>query len=81
MQEATEPALRTAAAPIPEVRPLRVLPSDPTEPLRDDLIRRLAADRLRELRDDGVTRGYVARMYGVDPELLESVARELLPPR
>jgi hypothetical protein len=63
-------------------RPIRALPvndieSDPAEAL----IRRLAADRLRDLRDDGVTAGYVARMYGVDPALLERLQSELVPTR
>jgi hypothetical protein len=45
---------------------------------REALIRRLAADRIRELRDDGVTLGYVARIYQVEPDLLESVFAELV---
>jgi hypothetical protein len=78
MRDASEPAY-APDAPL-ELPALRVLPAaDPMESLREELIRRLAADRLRDLRDDGVTRGYVARMYGVEPELMESVASELLP--
>jgi hypothetical protein len=45
--------------------------------LRDDLIMRLAADRLRDLRDDGVTMSYVARMYCVDMETLFQISDEL----
>lgn len=45
------------------------------------LIRRLAADHLRELRDDGVTLDYVARMYGVSPERMEILFHELFPSR
>jgi hypothetical protein len=43
------------------------------------LIRSLAADHLRELRDDGVTIDYVARMYGVSAERMEILYAELLP--
>lgn len=43
------------------------------------LVRRLAADRLRDLRDDGMTLDYVARIYGVSPERMEILYRELLP--
>lgn len=43
------------------------------------LIRSLAADHLRELRDDGVTVDYVARMYGVSAERMEILYAELLP--
>src|SRR5688500_16726160 len=48
------------------VTPLRALPVDPEDTERARLLRRLAADRLRDLRDDGVTVGYMARMYGVE---------------
>ncbi len=40
------------------------------------LVRRLAADHLR---DDGLTLDYVARIYGVSPERMEILYRELLP--
>ena len=43
------------------------------------LLRRLAADHLRDLRDDGMTVDYVARIYGVSPERMEILYRELLP--
>lgn len=45
----------------------------------DPLVRRLAADHLRELRDDGVTFDYIARMYGVSPERMEILFGELVP--
>lgn len=45
----------------------------------DPLVRQLAADHLRELRDDGVTLDYIARMYGVSPERMEILLGELLP--
>lgn len=44
-----------------------------------ELVRRLAADHLRELRDDGVTLDYVARMYGVSRDRMEILYRELIP--
>lgn len=70
------------AAPVPRAT-LVALPVDGPagDELRELLVRRLAADRLRDLRDDGVTMGYVARMYGVDTEILEQLAAELLPLR
>lgn len=43
------------------------------------LLCRLAADHLRDLRDDGMTVDYVARIYGVSPERMEILPRELLP--
>lgn len=45
----------------------------------DALVRRLAADHLRELRDDGVTMSYIARMYGVAPERMKTLYDELIP--
>ena len=48
---------------------------------RELLIHRLAADHLRELRDDGVTVAYIARMYGVTPTDIEELGAELLPLR
>jgi len=63
-------------------RPIRALPVTDIEPdPAEVLIRRLAADRLRDLRDDGVTLGYVARMYGVEAALLERLQSELVPTR
>jgi hypothetical protein len=70
-------ALDTAAP-----RPMRALPVHEAEPdPAEALIRRLAADRLRDLRDDGVTTAYVARMYGVEPALMERLQAELVPSR
>jgi nitrogen regulatory protein PII-like uncharacterized protein len=43
------------------------------------LVRQLAADHLRELRDDGVTLDYIARMYGVSPERMQGLYRHLVP--
>ena len=82
MREAVEPSLR----PLPEVahesRPIRVLPVDSADNAqREALIHRLAADRLRDLRDDGVTMAYVARMYEVDAGLLQRVLADLVPTR
>ena len=63
-------------------RPIRALPVNDIEPdPAEALIRRMAADRLRDLRDDGVTLGYVARMYGVEAALLERLQSELIPTR
>lgn len=45
----------------------------------DRLVRRLAADHLRELRDDGVTLAYIARMYGVSTERMERLYEALVP--
>lgn len=50
-----------------------------TAPEEDTLVLRLAADRLRELRDDGVTLDYVARMYGVGAERMEILYHRLIP--
>ena len=73
------------ALPLPEERrttsvtPLRPRSPepDPREVARAALLRRLAIDRLRDLRDDGVTTAYVARMYGVDRTELAEVMAEL----
>jgi len=82
MRKAVEPSLRPQSPAATESPALRVLPVDPEEnAAREALVRRLAADRLRDLRDDGVTLAYVARMYEVDPELLEWVQSELVPTR
>jgi hypothetical protein len=66
------------------VTPIRPLPAieDPREIASAALLRRLAADRLRDLRDDGLTTGYMARMYGVDREIVEETMMALgLAPR
>ena len=82
MREAVEPSLRQPPPVAAESRPLRVIPADPEENARREaLIHRLAADRLRDLRDDGVTMAYVARMYDVDRALLDSLLDQLVPTR
>ena len=83
MQPAAEAALRESLSPVVAARPIRALPREELEAAsaRDALVRRLAADRLRDLRDDGLTMGYVARMYDVDAAELESLAAELIPSR
>lgn len=62
-------------------RPIRALPVDEVEApsLRETVLRKLAADRLRDLRDDGLTLAYVARMYGVDAREMEQISTELVP--
>lgn len=74
MKTGAEPALslapdRHAAT----VAPIRALPVVAEDTARAQLLRRLAADRLRDLRDDGVTVAYMARMYGVDPAMMEEM--------
>lgn len=61
------------------ITPLRPLAAeaDPAADARARLLRRLASDRLRDLRDDGVTVGYMARMYGVEQELMEEMINAL----
>ena len=60
------------------VTPLRTpFEPDPRDVARAALLRRLAMDRLRDLRDDGVTAAYVARMYGVDRAELAHLMAEL----
>jgi hypothetical protein len=62
------------AASVTPIRPLAVASRD-TERAR--LLRRLAADRLRDLRDDGVTIGYMARMYDVEKAMMEEMIAAL----
>jgi hypothetical protein len=61
------------------VTPIRPFPidTDPVDAVRAGLLRRLAGDRLRDLRDDGVTVGYMARMYGVEQGLMEEMISAL----
>ncbi|MBB4636133.1 hypothetical protein [Longimicrobium terrae] len=61
------------------VTPIRALPLDPDPQAVEQarLLRRLATDRLRELRDDGVTPGYIARMYGVELGMMEDTMQSL----
>jgi hypothetical protein len=66
----------------PAPRPIRALPIDAVDDSPDEvLIRRLAADRLRDLADDGVTLSYIARMYDVEPGQMERLQGDLLPVR
>lgn len=80
MKTGAEPVLPLAedrqSASITPIRPLPVDP-DPADAERARLLRRLASDRLRDLRDDGVTVGYMARMYGVEQGLMEEVLNAL----
>lgn len=59
------------------VTPIRLLPLDDAGDVRAGLLRRLAGDRLRDLRDDGVTVGYMARMYGVEQGVMEEMIAAL----
>jgi hypothetical protein len=61
------------------VTPIRPFPidADPADAARARLLRRLACDRLRDLRDDGVTVGYMARMYGVEQGVMEEMISAL----
>ncbi len=58
------------------VTPLRPIPVE-AEGAHAGLLRRLAGDRLRDLRDDGVTVGYMARMYGVEQRVMEEMIAAL----
>jgi hypothetical protein len=58
------------------VTPIRTLAPD-ADDTHARLLRRLASDRLRDLRDDGVTVGYMARMYGVEQGLMEEMISAL----
>lgn len=80
MSTGAEPALPLAEdRQTASVTPIRPLPIEPgaAEPVHARLLRRLAADRLRDLRDDGVTVGYVARMYGVEQRVMEEMLSAL----
>lgn len=80
MQHAVEAAYAPpTTAPAP--RPIRALPIQEEEVAdpREAVIRRLAADRLRDLRDDGLTLAYAARMYGIDAGEMAALEAELLP--
>jgi hypothetical protein len=65
--------------PSASVTPIRPFPidADPADTTRARLLRRLACDRLRDLRDDGVTVGYMARMYGVEQGVMEEMISAL----
>jgi hypothetical protein len=59
------------------VTPIRPLPIGADDDARARLLRRLACDRLRDLRDDGVTVGYMARMYDVEQGSMEEMISAL----
>ena len=61
------------------VTPIRLFPIDagPADAMHAKLLRRLAGDRLRDLRDEGVTVGYMARMYGVERGVMEEMISAL----
>ena len=78
MRTGAEPALPLAEErQTASVTPIRPLPVDSQDTERARLLRRLAADRLRDLRDDGVTVGYMARMYGVEQGVMEEMVNAL----
>ncbi|HEU4454119.1 MAG TPA: hypothetical protein VFR81_13710 [Longimicrobium sp.] len=83
MRNAAESAALEINAPAAPARTILPLPVEDVSEreVREELVRRMAADRLRDLKDDGVTMAYVARMYGVDRDVLERVSAELLPRR
>jgi hypothetical protein len=74
MRTGAQPALPLAQErPSASVTPIRPLLLDTQDTERGRLLRRLAADRLRDLRDDGVTVSYMARMYGVELGMMEEM--------
>lgn len=79
MKTGAEPALPLADdRQTASVTPIRPLPlEDPADAARARLLRRLACDRLRDLRDDGVTVAYMARMYGVEQGVMEEMMTAL----
>ena len=80
MKTGAEPALPLAEdRETASVTPIRPFPidTDPADAARARLLRRLACDRLRDLRDDGVTVAYMARMYDVEQGLLEEMVNAL----
>ena len=80
MRSAAEPLLPPAEdRQTASVTPIRPFPVDAgrADAERATLLRRLASDRLRDLRDDGVTVGYMARMYGVEQGLMEEMINAL----
>ncbi|HYJ79977.1 MAG TPA: hypothetical protein VEW03_10270 [Longimicrobiaceae bacterium] len=84
MKDAAELAALPPSPPAAIQRSIRALPvgdDDGERGARERLIHCLAADRLRDLRDEGVTLAYVARMYGVDAAELEAVQAELVSAR
>jgi hypothetical protein len=80
MKTGAEPVLPVAEdRQTASVTPIRPFPidADPADAARTRLLRRLACDRLRDLRDDGVTVGYIARMYGVEQGMMEEMISAL----
>jgi hypothetical protein len=79
MKTGAEPLLPVAqdrqTASVTPIRPFPI--DDPSDAGRAGLLRHLAGDRLRDLRDDGVTVGYMARMYGVEQGLMEEMISAL----
>jgi DNA invertase Pin-like site-specific DNA recombinase len=76
MKSGANPALSTAeerqSATVTPIRTFTLEP-DPAIEARTRLIGQLAADRLRDLRDDGVSTAYIARMYGVGPSTIQEM--------
>ncbi|HEX8317846.1 hypothetical protein [Longimicrobium sp.] len=76
MKSGANPALSIVgqgqSATVPPIRTFSVEP-DPSTDARIRLISQLAADRLRDLRDDGVSTAYIAQMYGVDPSTIQEM--------
>ena len=76
MNSGASPALSMAgerqSATVTPIRTFTVEP-DPAIEARSRLIAQLAADRLRDLRDDGVSMAYIARMYGVDASTIQAM--------
>ena len=77
MKTGAEPVLpmpqERQTASVTPIRPVAIDADD----ARARLLRRLACDRLRDLRDDGVTVGYMARMYDVEQGLMEEMISAL----
>jgi hypothetical protein len=63
------------ASALPSIRP--TLSLVPARSAHEPLLRALALDRLRDLRDDGVTLDYVGRMYGVSGDRVRQLEEEL----
>jgi len=81
-QGAQAAALRDLPVATPAPRPMRALVVGAAEPdAGEQVIRRLAADRLRDLADDGVTLACMARMYDIPADHLERLREKLIPSR
>lgn len=55
--------------------PLSIVPTESTTD--EEIIRRLALDRLRDLHDDGLAGDYIGRMYGVSDGRIRKLERAL----